>query len=133
MKRRMTSAVAAALAGMAALGAQAQTGQVATDTNFRVTNTGDLVQLCEAAPTDTVGVAALHFCHGFAVGAFQYHQVVTAASARPRLVCVPNPPPTRNEAVAAFVEWAKRNPQQMSMPPVEGLFRFLAERYPCRT
>jgi hypothetical protein len=129
----MTFAVAAALAGMAAAGAQAQTGKAATDTDFRVSSTGDLVRLCEAAPTDTMGVAALHFCHGFAVGAFQYHQVVTAASARPRLVCVPSPPPTRNEAVAAFLDWAKRNPQQMSAPPVEGLFRFLAERYPCGT
>lgn len=132
MKRRMTFALAAALVGMAATGTLAQSGHVASDTDFRVTNTGDLVRLCETAPTDTIGVAALHFCHGFAVGAFQYHQVVTAASGKPRLVCVPSPAPTRNEAIAAFLDWANRNPQQMSTPPVEGLFRFLAERYPCR-
>ena len=50
-----------------------------SETDFQVTTTGDLVRLCEAAPTDATGIAALHFCHGFAVGAYQYHQIAAAA------------------------------------------------------
>lgn len=111
----------------------AQTAPDPTETNFRVATTGDLVRLCEAKPTDLTGVAALHFCHGFAVGAYQYHQIVTAAEGKRPLFCPPNPLPTRNEVIAAFVTWAKQNPQQLDTPPVEGMFRYLAQRYPCRT
>ena len=57
----------------------AQTMANPTETNFQVMTTGDLVRLCEATPTDPTGIAALHFCHGFAVGAYQYHQIAAAA------------------------------------------------------
>ncbi|MCW2241243.1 Rap1a/Tai family immunity protein [Azospirillum canadense] len=131
--KRALAAIPVAIAmAMAAATAQAQTAQAPSETNFQVRTTGDLVQLCEAAPTDPTGIAALHFCQGFAVGAYQYHQIVTAAEGKRQLVCAPNPPPSRNEAVAAFIAWAKQNPQQMNTPPVEGLFRFLSQRYPCR-
>ena len=129
--KRALAAVAVAVT-LATTAAQAQTAQHPSETNFQVRTTGDLVQLCEAAPSDPTGIAALHFCQGFAVGAYQYHQIVAAAEGKPQLVCAPNPAPTRNEAVAAFVAWAKQNPQQMNTPPVEGLFRFLSQRYPCR-
>lgn len=127
-------AAAVALAAVAA-GAQTTAGPSAagpSETNFQVKTTGDLVRLCEASPADPTGIAALHFCHGFAVGAYQYHQVATAAAGKRPLVCAPNPPPSRNEAVAAFIAWAKQNPGQLEAPPVEGLFRYLAQRYPCR-
>lgn len=130
MKQRYKITLAAAMiAAASAVGAQ--TVPTPTETNFQVRTTGDLVRLCEATPSDPVGIAALHYCHGFAVGAYQYHQIATAAEGRRRLVCAPNPPPSRNEAVAAFVAWAKQNPGQMDKPPVEGLFRFLAQRFPC--
>jgi hypothetical protein len=103
-----------------------------SETAFLVTTTGDLVRLCEAQPTDPTGIAALHFCHGFAVGAYQYHQIAAAAENKPPLFCQPNPPPSRNEAIAGFISWARRNPAAMSTPPVEGMFRYLAQSYPCR-
>jgi hypothetical protein len=108
------------------------TGAGLSENTFRVTTTADLVRLCEATPNDPNGVAALHFCHGFAVGAYQYHQIATAAEGKQPLVCAPNPPPTRNDAIADFVVWAKQNPQQMNLPPVEGLFRYMAQKHPCR-
>lgn len=110
----------------------AQTAPMPSATNFEVKTTGDLVRLCEAQPVDFTNVAALHFCHGFLVGAYQYHQIASAAENKRPLVCVPNPPPSRNQAVAGFVSWANQNPQQMDTPPVEGMFRYLAQRYPCR-
>ncbi|WP_448204922.1 Rap1a/Tai family immunity protein [Azospirillum sp. sgz302134] len=140
MNHRLIRALAAATVLTAATAASAQTAaQTAaptmpapTESNFQVKTTGDLVRLCEAKPTDATGIAALHFCQGFAVGAYQYHQIVAAAENKRPLFCAPNPPPTRNEAIANFIVWAQQNPNQMNTPPVEGMFRYLAQRYPCR-
>jgi hypothetical protein len=135
MKRRQKPfllAVVAALAVMTITAVRAQPMADPSETDFQAKTTGDLVRLCEASATDTTGIAALHFCHGFAVGAYQYHQIVAAAEQKPPLFCEPNPRPTRNEAIAGFVAWAKQNPSAMDTPPVEGIFRYLAQRYPCR-
>jgi hypothetical protein len=135
MKHRSGLALAAAVAGLATMTVAAIGAPNPSDpseTNFRVTTTRDLVQLCEAIPNDAVGIAALHFCHGFAVGAYQYHQVVAAAENKSPLFCEPNPRPTRNAIIGDFVSWANQNPKVMDTPPVEGMFRYLAQRYPCR-
>ena len=136
MKYRFKPALVGALAVMAVMtvaDVSAQTVASPSETAFLVTTTGDLVRLCEAEPTDATGIAALHFCHGFAVGAYQYHQIAAAAENKPPLFCEPNPRPTRNEAIAGFVSWAKQNAKAMETPPVEGIFRYLAQRYPCRS
>ncbi|WP_448191554.1 Rap1a/Tai family immunity protein [Azospirillum sp. sgz301742] len=133
MQTRIALVIATALVVMNAASAGAQSVPAPTENNFQVKTTGDLVRLCEAKPTDTTGVAALHFCHGFAVGAYQYHQIITAAEGDKKpLFCPPNPTPTRNQLIADFVVWANQNPQQLSTPPVEGMFRYLAQRFPCR-
>ncbi|MDQ2101165.1 Rap1a/Tai family immunity protein [Azospirillum isscasi] len=128
--------LAAGLASAAVTAAFAQTTGAPPDgpsqTVFQVRTTGDLVRLCEAVPNTTTGIAALHFCHGFAVGAYQYHQIVSAAENKRPLFCPPNPQPSRDEAIAGFIGWAQKNPSQMETPPVEGMFRYLAQRYPCR-
>jgi hypothetical protein len=122
----------AALAALTVAPLRAQTVASPSETAFLVTTTGDLVRLCEAQPTDPTGIAALHFCHGFAVGAYQYHQIAAVAENKPPLFCEPNPRPSRNEAIAGFVAWARQSPEAMETPPVEGIFRYLAQRYPCR-
>ena len=135
MRRRQMPVLLTAMAAMTVMtltSVRAQTMATPSESNFRVTATGDLVRLCEAAPTDATGIAALHFCHGFAVGAYQYHQIAAAAENKPPLFCQPNPPPSRNEAIAGFISWARQNPGAMSAPPVEGMFRYLAQSYPCR-
>jgi hypothetical protein len=50
----------------------------------------------------------------------------------PRLVCPPDPPPTRNAAIAGFIAWAQAHPQYMSEPPVETEFRYFMETWPCK-
>ena len=49
-----------------------------------------------------------------------------------RLVCMPNPTPSRNEVAAMFVEWAKANPQYMKEAPVDSEFRFMSAKWPCK-
>jgi hypothetical protein len=134
MKRRQKPVlllVMAAMMIMAMTAVRAQTAASPSETDFQVMTTGDLVRLCEASPTDATGIAALHFCHGFAVGAYQYHQIAAAAEAKPPLFCEPRPRPMRNEAIAGFISWAKQNPRAMNTLPVEGIFRYLAQHYPC--
>jgi len=106
-------------------------GYAATEANFGARTTGDLVELCTAAPDNATGTAAVNFCQGFALGAVLVEMQNMAAFRGPKLFCMPNPPPSRNEALSEFVNWARVSPDRMSIPSTDGLFRFLSERYPC--
>jgi hypothetical protein len=103
----------------------------ATIENFRMKTAADLVDLCSTDPASEHYIAAIHFCQGFGIGAYQYYVAQVTEDPSTRFVCVPNPPPTRNEAMAAFVSWATAHPQYMNDAPVDVLFRYLGETYPC--
>ena len=91
----------------------------------------DLVDLCDTDPASEHYIAAIYFCQGFGVGAYQYYLAQTTDDPSSQYVCLPNPPPSRNEAMAAFVAWANARPQYMGEAPVDAVFRFLGETYPC--
>lgn len=105
-----------------------------TAEDFQVKTTQELIDLCTVSASDPLAQQAIHFCHGYLVGAYHYH---VAASEGPegakRLVCFPKSGVTRNEAVAMFVEWAKARPQYLKEAPVETEFRFLIEKWPCKS
>ena len=114
------------------LAMSAGTAQAAvTEDSFLVRNTGDLVDLCSAAQSDTMYTAATNFCHGFAVGVFRVLQEEDMARRGNHLFCVPNPAPTRNEGIASFVKWAKADASRMAQPPADGIATFLSQQYPC--
>ena len=93
-------------------------------------STADLIDLCTAAPTDAMGTAALNFCHGFGVGVYRVLDEIERAR-KVRTFCIPEPMPTRNDAVAGLIQWAKANPDQLSMPPQDGIAAYLSKQYPC--
>jgi len=99
--------------------------------DFMIRTTGDLVRLCSADPTDPSYAAAIHFCHGFGAGVYQTEQLHQAASRAAPLYCTPNPPPTRNEAVAGFITWAKASPAVADELPAAGVLHYLMQTYPC--
>jgi hypothetical protein len=103
-----------------------------TDEDFMARDTQSLVNLCTATPDDPRSSAAIHFCHGYLVGAFHYYKVTHAAPDSQPLFCFPDPPPSRNQAITQFVAWAKDHPQYMKEVPVETEFRFLTETWPCK-
>lgn len=103
-----------------------------TQEDFQVNTTGNLINLCTAPPSDPLYQAAINFCHGFLVGAYRYYHASNSGPEGDRLVCLPKPPPTRNQAIAAFIGWAKAHPQYMQESPVETEFRFLMEKWPCQ-
>ena len=99
--------------------------------DFQIRSAQDLVDLCAVKPDDALYSAAIHFCHGFVSGAWQYHQAQANGPTGVRFVCLPEPPPTRDEAVALFIAWSGTHADRMAEPAVEAMFRFLSEKYPC--
>ena len=37
----------------------------------------------------------------------------------------------RNQAIAEFVAWAKASPSGAGLPPADGVYEFLTQRFPC--
>ncbi|CAI8891111.1 Rap1a/Tai family immunity protein [Methylocaldum szegediense] len=100
--------------------------------DFLVRNVQDLIDLCTTPADDPLNVAAVHFCTGYLVGAYHYHESEHSGPDSRPLVCPPDPKPTRQEAIAEFVSWTQAHPEYNNERPVDVMFRFLAERWPCR-
>jgi hypothetical protein len=116
---------------VALLCAAAPAGAV-THEEFRLRTGADLVALCSTPSEDPLYVAAIHFCHGFGTGTYQTIRALTSHEKLEPVFCPPDPPPSRNEGLARFLEWAKANPGRLNQPPADVLGRFLVEKYPCR-
>jgi Rap1a immunity proteins len=111
-------------AGAAASGACAAEGvAIHTDT------AGELADTCAANPRQPAGDARINFCHGFAQGAIDV-ELHHAGEQKP--FCFPHPSPSRAETMNQFVNWVRAMPDRRSMRSEEGLFKFLAERFPCK-
>jgi hypothetical protein len=118
-----------AAAALALLGPN--TALAADETNFNAKTAGDLAALCSATPDNGIGTAALNFCEGYLQGAVTVEMQNMAPIRGRKLFCLPDPPPTRLQAMREFVGWAQAAPDRLIQPTTDGLFRFLSERYPC--
>jgi Rap1a immunity proteins len=103
-----------------------------TKEDFMVKTTRNLINLCTVSPQDKYYVEAIHFCHGYWVGAYHYFLAESSNDPNKSWVCFTEPEPSRNEAIALFIAWSKTHPQFMTEIPVETEFRFLAEKWPCK-
>jgi hypothetical protein len=106
-------------------------GHAVTEANFAAKTTGDIVELCDPQSDSAMANAAVNFCSGFAQGTVSLEMEHDAGSRSMQLFCLPDPAPTRNEALAEFVKWARASPERLNATAVDGLIRFLGERYPC--
>jgi hypothetical protein len=104
----------------------------ASEKDFEVQSTENIINLCTVAPDDPLYHQAINFCHGFLVGAYRYYEAVGSGPAGVKLVCQPDPPPSRNETFSMFLEWVKAHPQYLKERAVETEFRFLMETWPCK-
>ena len=98
---------------------------------FESVATRNLLNLCTVSADDPRHREAIHFCHGYIVGAYDYH-MADSGKGRKLLVCFPDPPPSRDDAVAQFVAWAQAHPEHHDEMPVETEFRFLIGTWPCK-
>ena len=103
-----------------------------TPEDFQVRTTKELLDLCTVSANDPLAKESIHFCHGYLVGAYNYYLAQSSGPDGERLVCLPDPSPTRNEAISMFIEWVKAHPQYLNERPVETQFRFLMEKWPCK-
>ena len=103
-----------------------------TEEDFEARTTQALLNLCTASSNDPRYREAIHFCHGYLVGAYHYHIAQNTGEGGKLLVCLPTPPPSRNEAIRLFIAWAQAHPQYMNERPVDTEFRFLTEKWPCQ-
>jgi hypothetical protein len=120
------AAMLVALVTLAPCGSRA-----ATESNFDAKTTADIVALCDPLSNTTMDIAGINFCQGFAEGAVLVEQQHEASPHARRFFCLPDPAPSRNDAIAGFVKWAKASPDRMSMGAVDGLMTFLGDAYPC--
>lgn len=121
MSRRLLGICVILLAGVMLSGA-------ATQEDFLLDTGEDLLVLCTADNEDPLQQAAINFCLGFAVGT--YRMLVDFTKLDP-VVCLPENPPSRNEAIQMFVAWAEENPQYHKDAPEDLVVRFILQQWPC--
>jgi hypothetical protein len=102
-----------------------------SENDFKADTTEQVVNLCTADPGEPLYQQAVNFCHGYLVGAYKYYEASHSGPKALKMVCLSDPPPSRDEAIQMFIEWAKERPQYMKESPVETEFRFLMEKWPC--
>ena len=103
-----------------------------SEKDFEVQTTENIVNLCTVSADDPLYRQAINFCHGYLVGAYHYYQAVSSGPKGIRFVCPPDPMPSRNDTIDAFILWVKAHPQYWGETPVETEFRFLMEKWPCK-
>jgi hypothetical protein len=118
-----------ALAVLSAL-ATGEAGAVAP-TNFEVKTAADLVAVCTTPATDPRYAEALHFCHGYVVGAYHYYESLAAAPMYQPLFCPDSTQQPRDQFISDFVAWSKAHPQYNNDRAVHLLFKYMIERWPC--
>ena len=130
MNKTILRGMTLALAMQVAMGARA--APVTTD-DFTVATAGNLVSLCTSDKSDPLYTPARNFCHGFAVGTYRLIAMEEAASRRkPKMFCIPENPPTRDQAIAAFSEWASGRPKTLQGTPTDAIIEYLSVQYPCK-
>ena len=102
----------------------------ADSSDFQLRDASDLVRVCSVPRDHPMHDTAIGFCHGILTGAFRYYE--STVKKENRFVCAPNPTPTRAKVMGDFVAWSAKNGQHMKDQPIDALFRYLAEAYPCK-
>ena len=62
---------------IAAMGLWPSLASAVTQSDFVLTNTQDLYDVCSVGPDDPLRQRALDFCEGFLVGAVSYHDAIS--------------------------------------------------------
>jgi hypothetical protein len=103
----------------------------ATPSNFDVKNVADLVALC-TTPTGAPNYAeAIHFCHGYVVGAYHYYEGLAASPMYQPLFCPDSTQQPRDQFIADFIAWSKAHPEFDKDRAVHILFKYMIDKWPC--
>ncbi len=119
-----------ALVALAAAGAPEARADV-TASEFPPQTVAGLIAICTPAADDPLMATAEGFCHGFAEGAVIVEEAHAAQRGARKLFCLPSPRPPRGTELTSFFAWAKEQPARLQMPAIDGIFIYLAGKYPC--
>jgi hypothetical protein len=129
MRSRCLLLSAAFLAGGAILASP--TPAAVTDSQFPPGTVRDLIAICSADKDDPRMTVAVNFCHGFVEGAVIVEEANESHKGARKLFCLPSPRPPRGSELASFTAWANEQPARLDMPSIDGVFIYLAQRFPC--
>jgi Rap1a immunity proteins len=105
---------------------------VVSDSQFPPQTVRDLIAVCSPSQDDPRMTGAINYCHGFAEGAV----IVEIAHGDQRhgrkLFCLPSPPPPSGSELTSFIAWANQVPSRLDEPAIDGMFLYLAQKYPCK-
>ncbi len=128
------SAFIRALAAAGIALAVGQSAAAVENADFRFDTTQDLYAVC-SVPTNAAEYPMAHqACRAFIESAVQYHDAISKPKQMKRLICYPANA-TIEEGLSAFNAWAAAkvgDTTLMGEPPVVGLIRALAAKYPCK-
>ncbi len=102
-----------------------------TQSDFPPTTVRNLIAICTPDQNDPMMTAAVGFCHGFAEGAVIVEEAHEAQRGARKLFCLPTPRPPRGSELNSFIAWANEQPARLDMPAIDGIFIYLAGKYPC--
>jgi hypothetical protein len=92
----------------------------------------DLDAACTLRNDNPYYVAATSMCAGYTSAVLDFHLLDTlGARHNKRKVCLPNPTPTRRQAVTGLVSWVQSNPQYLDEPAASAVLRYFINTYPC--
>jgi hypothetical protein len=102
-----------------------------TESQFPPGTVRDLIAICSADKDDPRMTAAINFCHGFVEGAVIVEEANESHKGARKLFCLPTPRPPRASELTNFTAWANEQPARLDMPSIDGIFIYLAQRFPC--
>ena len=120
-----------ALAAALASGGPTLASAAVTASQLPPQTVSDLIAICTPGQDDPLMATAEGFCHGFAEGAVIVEEAHEEQRGARKLFCLPSPRPPRGSELTSFVAWAKEQPARLQMPAIDGLFIYLAGKYPC--
>jgi Ssp1 endopeptidase immunity protein Rap1a len=122
-------ALALLASGVVVSGAATQTAWAAQPIALHARTANELAELCGANPREPAAEAKVNYCDGFAQAAVDL-ELQHSADKKP--FCFPSPAPSRRATLGEFANWVRAMPEHRSLTATDGLFKFLAERFPCK-
>jgi hypothetical protein len=101
-----------------------------TDSQFPPKTVRDLIAICAPPQDDPRLTGAINYCHGYAEGAVIVEMAHNRRQGQ-KLFCLPSTPPDSGSELGQFITWANAEPSRLDEPAVDGMFLFLAQKYPC--
>ena len=120
-----------ALAAVLMAGGASSASATVSESQFPPHTVADLIAICAPAKDDPLMTGAVNFCHGYAEGAVVVEEAHEAQRGGRKLFCLPTPRPPRDAELASFIAWANERPARLDMPAIDGMFIYLARKYPC--